>query len=459
MAQAMGPTDQIYLDRLLQRELRWMVRLRWIAGVVTVVAALADLMWLGRYSSRPLLWVGVVILGYNAMLEIWLRANRWGQVPPRSMAAMQILADLTCLTAMILWSGGARSPLLGVFVFHMVFASLLLPRAMAYATAMVSISMVSLTLAICGHWPQGHSERIGLGVWGMVLLLTVYLSNHTTFAMHRQRRRLIRQNRRVREMSRQIKRQQTVLIQQEKMAAMGQMAAGVAHEISNPLANIDSILQLAQRRPDHIDANRIQLLRDQAERIRRIIQSMTEFAHPTETHWQDTPINDLVAQAISLLKLGGKRRKVVVSHEPSPSNCKVRLQPHAMQQVLINLLLNAADAVADVPQPSVVVRCRCDQVHCMIDVVDNGKGIPPEELDRVFEPFYTTKPVGSGTGLGLSISYSLVESQGGSIKFTSQPGEGTTVTVALKRADRTGVATDDAALISRQTPAADSRAS
>ena len=432
----MGRSDRMNLDRLLFRQLFWLVRLRWVAGAITVLGALVYMLWgAGSDHEVQLLVLGGVILTYNAVLAIWMKRGARSALSPQWLAVIQITADLTCLTIMVLWTGDARSPLLGAFVFHMVFASLLLPRTLAYFAAIVSVLMLAAALALTSRWPTATADRTGLVAWSLVLLLTIYLSNHITSVLFRQRRRLLRQNHRVREMTRQLERQQAVLIQHEKMAAMGQMAAGVAHEISNPLANIDSIMQLAQRRPDRLDAARVAQIREQVDRIRRIVQSMTEFAHPTETHWQPTPINDLVTEALRLLKYGRRRQKIRIEHEPSQGRCAVNVQPHAMQQVLVNLLLNAVDAVAEVSDPRVLVRCRCDRDHCMIDVIDNGKGIPPDALDRVFEPFFTTKPVGKGTGLGLSISYSLIESQGGSIDIESEPDKGTTVSVRMTRAN------------------------
>ena len=109
--------------------------------------------------------------------------------------------------------------------------------------------------------------------------------------------------------------------------------------------------------------------------------------------------------------------------------------PSAIQQVLVNLAINALDAVADVPQPRLTIRLLQRRRENVIEVEDNGSGIAPENLNRIFEPFFTTKPVGKGTGLGLSISYRLIERHGGTMHVHSTPGQGTTFTISFP-ADR-----------------------
>ncbi|MCP3905070.1 MAG: PAS domain S-box protein [Planctomycetes bacterium] len=226
-------------------------------------------------------------------------------------------------------------------------------------------------------------------------------------------------------------RQQQALVQHEKMAALGQMAAGVAHEIANPLASMDSLLQLIRRQPDRLRADTPEVLQQQLERINRIIQQMTEFAHPNETAWETIPLNTVVAGALDMVRFDQRIDRVEVVRELSPTVYGVRVMPHAIQQVVINLVMNAMDALADARDPRLRVATRREGEWSVIEVADNGHGIAPEDIGHIFEPFFTTKSVGQGTGLGLSISYSLVERHGGHLQVESPAGSGACFSVYL----------------------------
>lgn len=235
----------------------------------------------------------------------------------------------------------------------------------------------------------------------------------------------------LRELNETLRRQQQALIQHEKMAAMGQMAAGVAHEISNPLASMDSLLQLIQRRPERIQEETAGVLREQVARIERVVRQMKDFAHPNETEWADVQLNDLVDGALGMVRFDHRTRRVDVVRSFQDDAGTVHVMPHAIQQVLVNLILNALDAMASSGKPRLVVATKRFEEWCVIEVLDNGKGIPEKDLPHVFEPFFTTKPVGQGTGLGLSISYSLVERHGGRIEVQSSASEGTRFSIYL----------------------------
>ena len=120
-----------------------------------------------------------------------------------------------------------------------------------------------------------------------------------------------------------------------------------------------------------------------------------------------------------------------VDWQPPAEAAPVCVQPHAIEQVLVNLILNALDAMAETSQPRLEIALDGRPHECLIAVRDNGQGIPPEHMDHLFEPFFTTKPVGKGTGLGLSISYGLIRGHGGRIEVQSTPGQGATFTIAL----------------------------
>jgi len=415
----------------LLAQLEWFIRLRWVASAVVILGSLADARYFDwyPYPYRTLI-VGLVILAYNAILSVALRREQ-REKSLLGLAWVQLILDLACLTVMAIWTGGIDSPLRGFFVFHMVFASLLLPRTTAYAGALIAIFMFALALRLTQTWPVSYNTRLSLLGWIIMLLMTVYLTNRITLSLRRQRRRLIRQNKDIRRMSRQLRRHQTALVQHEKMIAMGQMAAGITHEVANPLANMDSLLQLMSRKPDKIRPEAIAQLREQIGRMSQIIAQMKSFAHPVEMQRVRVPLNETVAKAVEMLSFDRRVAKVKVTTQLDSNIGEFPFMPQALQQVLVNLLINALDAMAASENPTLLVRTERKDNWALIDVTDNGHGIRPEHMVRLSEPFFTTKPVGKGTGLGLSISYTLVQQQGGNISAKSNPGKGATFTVRL----------------------------
>ena len=427
-------------DRMLLARLRWFVRLRWLAAATVIFGAIADMQWMHWYAqSMGILGVGLVILLYNTLFRFGVRHEKFTPDMGKILAWSQIALDLGALSVLTIWTGGVNSPLLGFFVFHMVFASLLLPRYTAYAGAALSVVMVLAGLVLSGQWPLDKADatpsQLVIVGWAMTLLLTVYLANSITHSLNHNRYRLMTQNSRIRAMAHRLQTQQMTMVQHEKMVSMGQMAAGVAHEIANPLANIDSMLQLAQRHPDRLNPQKLEQMRTQANRIREILSQLTNFAHPTDMHWETMPIVDLVEMGLSMVRFDRRHRAVTIQRDYSQPPCMLYIQPHAMQQVLINLMLNAIDAMSEVDEPRLIISTRCFDKECQISITDNGSGISPENIPHLFEPFFTTKPVGKGTGLGLAISYSLVVKQGGRIDVDSTVGKGTTMTLSIPKAN------------------------
>jgi len=225
------------------------------------------------------------------------------------------------------------------------------------------------------------------------------------------------------------------MIQHEKMVAMGQMAAGVTHEIANPLSSMDSLLQLLQRKPEKLRPEAVQTLREQIARINQIIQQMKTFAHPTDAQQQTADLNEIVEQSLHMVRFDARLKNVTIVRDLSPNAGSLRLLPQALQQVMVNLIINALDAMVQTPEPRLGIRTARHEGCCIVEVDDNGIGISPEHMGRLFEPFFTTKPVGKGTGLGLSISYSLIQKQGGSISVRSHVGSGTSFTIRLPLQD------------------------
>ncbi len=433
----MRQTDRLAHDEVLHSRMRWFINLRWLAGSVVLLASLADIFWLHWYESAMFMTLaGSAILVYNHVLWMVLRSIRHSGPALRHLAWVQILLDVACLTLLTLWTGGEQSPVRGFFVFHMIFASLLLSPAAAYGAAVISVGLLLTGMTFSQDFPTTRDGWLRLAGWIILLLLTVYLVNGIAQRLRRHRHRLLLQNRRILEMHRQLTEQQQALIQHEKLAAMGQMAAGIAHEIANPLANLDSILQLMQRNPQRMNETNLQKLSHESERIRHTIRQMSEFVHPSNGQWRVVAVDDLARMGMEMVRFDRRRRSVELRLETSGENPLVRVQPQAMQQVLINLLLNAMDALADHPQAMITVRTSAAGDMARIEVIDNGPGIPANVRARVFEPFFTTKPVGKGTGLGLAISYNLVTALGGKISLESEPGKGVRVTIDLPTAPR-----------------------
>jgi len=253
-------------------------------------------------------------------------------------------------------------------------------------------------------------------------------------------------------------------IQAEKLASIGQLAAGVAHEINNPvgfvLSNFGSLERyvedmfrvlsayeaieplvpagapqlraLAGARTaadiDYIKEDLGQLVaqsRDGLDRVRRIVQDLKDFAHAGEAHWQRADLVRGLESTLNVVRNEIKYKAEVIKRcEPLPD---VECVPSQLNQVFMNLLVNAAQAITD--RGTITIACGTRDEEVWIEVQDTGCGMAPEVARRIFDPFFTTKPVGQGTGLGLSVSYSIVKRHGGRIEVDSTPGQGTTFRV------------------------------
>ena len=325
--------EQSQERRPLFAQMRWFIRLRWAAAAAVLLAAAALTLWRAPADQiKYVLRIGVVIFCYNILCWLALRFwSRWSQKPAPLvlMAWLQIVLDLGSLTILTLITGGVLSPLLGLFVFHMVFASLLLPQAMAFGGAAVAVAMLGGGLLLTARFPAEPGQRLILAGWVLTLLLTVYVANVITGDLRHHRQRLIRKNKRIRAIKNQLQRQQQALVQQEKMAGLGQMAAGVAHEISNPLASMDSVLQLMQRKPERLTVANVETLRQQVQRIHQTVQQMTAFSHPVEHQWQTLSVNEVVEEALKLVRMDPRVRRAKIVEELGSNVGVVPLLPHA----------------------------------------------------------------------------------------------------------------------------------
>lgn len=264
----------------------------------------------------------------------------------------------------------------------------------------------------------------------------------------------------------QLQEAQAQLLQSEKMASIGQLAAGIAHEINNPIGFInsnmgalrayvdtlcelaDSIDQTVRSLPgqDDLKANIVKLKKqadyeflkedvaelvreslDGLKRVKDIVQALKDFAHIGETDWQYA---DLHAGIDSTLTIASNEFKYKATIKKEYGKLPpVKCLASQLNQVFMNLIVNAAHAIRE--NGVITIRTGCENDWVWVEIGDNGCGIPPEILNRIFEPFFTTKAVGKGTGLGLSLSYNIVTKHGGRIEVASEPGQGARFTVHL----------------------------
>jgi len=218
----------------------------------------------------------------------------------------------------------------------------------------------------------------------------------------------------------------------EKLAAIGELVAGVAHELNNPLTGISTFAQLLLE--DELESEQIEsvsLIKREADRAIGVIRDLLLFARKTDARDVPVDINTIVRHTVRLRALASRSSGIEVHMQLDESNPKVRGDEQKLQQVLLNLLVNAESALRDarVRHLSVITRSRNGTVT--IVVADTGHGMAESVSQRVFEPFFTTKPPGEGTGLGLSVSYGIVQAHEGVISVESAPGVGTTFTISV----------------------------
>jgi signal transduction histidine kinase len=264
----------------------------------------------------------------------------------------------------------------------------------------------------------------------------------------------------------QLQETQAQLLQSEKMASVGQLAAGIAHEINNPVGFVNSnmgalrnyvdtlvnvidgydkvlgtlpvnaaiaasIAQLKKQADlEFLKEDVIQLVKESMDgltRVKDIVQSLKDFSHVGETDWQFADLHHGIDSTLTIANNEFKYKAVVVREFGTLP--LVKCLASQLNQVFMNLIVNASHAIKE--SGIISIRTGCEGDWVWIEVGDNGAGIPAENLTRIFEPFFTTKPIGKGTGLGLSLSYNIIAKHGGSIEVESEIGRGTRFTIRL----------------------------
>ena len=424
----MSPTPE------LAERIRWFIRLRWLAvGGILIAAGVVASLGLS-ISWQRLLGLAGLLAALNAVYAALSRRN----IPPLPFTWWQIVADLTVLTLALHVSGGIENPFAFFYVFHVIIASILLPPRVSYLVAALA-TLFFLAMALFEHFGALPHAALGFVQWNnprylaaasFVLASTLFSSSYLASTIMEGLRRKDEEMRRFNER----------LLQTEKLAAIGQLAAGIAHELNTPLASIsgyaEELGEIVQGAGEKV-VQYTGVIRSQTERCKAITQSLLNFARKSDIQIQAVDVNAVIREAIDYLRF--KKRTTQLAIETDLGDVpRVQADPGQLLQVFLSVLVNAADAIVD--GGTITVRSRAPSStglgtgkDVVVTVVDTGSGIPEENLKKVFEPFFTTKAPGEGTGLGLSLSYGIVKQLGGTIDLKSRVGEGTEVTIALPK--------------------------
>ncbi len=300
--------------------------------------------------------------------------------------------------------------------------------------------MIGITIALAVYFSRRVSaplqalqrtiERIGRGELGAeVEVQTANEIGSLAESFNQMSRELMRR-------SEELDRKNQQLVQSEKMSAIGELSAGLAHEVKNPMVGIVGFAQLGQESTSLDEAREyFKLIDNDAQRANGILQNLLEFARPPDVEQEVLEFNQVVAGAVRLtahqLQLNGVR----VHTEYADGLPKIRGNGNQLRQVLLNLLMNASQAMEGYKDKHLYVQTKGGDAGAQVSVRDVGPGIPADAQARIFEPFFTTKPRGKGTGLGLSVSRSIIEAHRGELRVESELGKGATFFIRLPSAD------------------------
>jgi len=419
---------------------RWLVAVRWLAclGVFATIWLACSVLGLivGPVPVFGMYAIGCAMLGYN--LLFWLSQRDWvaAERDVQRSIFLQITLDLISLTLLLYFSDLSRNPFLFFFVFHMIIASMYLHGWAPYLVAGMAVALVGTEMLLEFHgWipafslqfpsdPPGGARLDGtylLGVFvafGSTLWITVYF----TTSIHRYADRAHAEIR-----------------QKEKMVGIGQLVASIAHQIANPLDGVQNCLQRIGEgvKEDAHLTEYVQLMTEALERIERTAKRVQAFARPRGVTLQRTDVNQAVESTLHVL---GTNHGVNIQIETQLGDVSpVHGDPYTLQEVLFNLCTNALAAMPNGGTLSLRTYAlgshdeeQMDSVA--VDVSDTGVGIPRMQLEKIFEPFYTTRAESGGTGMGLALCRMLISEMGGRIDVRSTLGQGSTFTVVLKPA-------------------------
>lgn len=224
------------------------------------------------------------------------------------------------------------------------------------------------------------------------------------------------------------------VVRSQKMETFGTLAAGIAHEVGNPLTSISSLVQVVQMQSsDEFVHEKLELVKNQINRIAKILRELVDFSRPSSHEVKDVSVNLVLREAINIVQYGKKTRTIKFNIALEENLPFVHAVHDQLLQVFLNILMNAVDANIGIADPVIAILTKQSDEKVEISITDNGTGIAEKNIGKIFDPFFTTKEVGKGTGLGLWVSLGIIRNFGGDIHVESEEGKSTTFVVRLPR--------------------------
>jgi signal transduction histidine kinase len=408
------------------------VKIRWFGLVFGyVVVNIAD-----RGGNSPVLLNGILSLGavYTLFDTIFsLRGRVFLGRYPLCVSLMEALfIGLLCF-----YHGGLESPFRYYYFLSLICCAIRHSPRITYVTC--ALHCASFTLLYLALAPDQRQQPLALILNLVVLawvtwasnalaLLLKYVGDHLQVLNGALRENQTHLEARIAERTQELQDAQAHVLHQEKMAAFGLLAAGIAHEVGNPLTSISSMVQMLQRREcDAYSQEKLTLVSGQLQRIQTTLRELVNFSRPASTERSKIDFGEIIAEALNIAKYYQRTKGRVITPRVPPDLPVIHGVRDQLVQVLLNLVLNAIDATAKGGR--IEIRVERHPMELEVQVCDDGPGIAAEHAARVFQPYFTTKK--HGTGLGLFVTRKLVLDHGGTVDYVSRSGAGTEFRVRL----------------------------
>lgn len=463
-----APTAQAGTAERLQTYTFWFISMRWIAVVMAAILVFISVQlvgWLPKAVWWPLVSAVAALAGFNLACTLLARRGR-------GLAALLVAqadVDLAILTALLHFSGGIENPLSMMMIFHIIISGILLSRRQCYRIALVASLWFALlawaegtemaehyTLQLFPHFAPNDGEAFHpahhpvyaasrVVLQAVVLMLTAYFVAALAERLRENERRLaaaadgaLAGQRQLAQALKEQKEAQAQIVRAGRLAAVGELAGQIAHEVNNPVAIIDAKarLLLCDRRGEMSPkvAQELVKITELSTRVARIAQGLLSYCRPSPGTRTALDVRQPARLALALIEPRARALGVVVNDALPPAPLTVMANSQELEQVFLNLFLNALDAMpggGSLDVSARTIRAGDGAAQVAVTVADTGSGIPAGDRERIFEPFFTTKQEGRGTGLGLSICLGLVRSHGGEVGVESESGRGARFTVRL----------------------------